>query len=294
LSDSAERSLLEVHDAVVKIGAITAVDGASLAIPEGVLASLIGPNGAGKTSLFNALTGFYRLDHGSVHFDGHRIDRLAPHRIAGAGLVRTFQHGKVFRRLSVMDNMRLGAADHPGEGLISTLTRPGRARGREREVTEQARELLDGVGLLDRADQLAGNLSGGQRKLLELARALMCGARLVLLDEPMAGVNPTTGRRLMERVDALRVQRGLTVLFVEHQLDVVMNMSDLVVVMAAGKVIASGTPAEVRASDEVRAAYLGRWEPTTDPADQGRLAPPPAAGTSGPQSQSDPVPQGTT
>lgn len=266
MSDAQPRTLLEVDDAVVKIGTITVVDGASLAIPEGIMASLIGPNGAGKTSLFNALSGFYRLDRGSVHFDGHRMDRMAPHRIAGAGLVRTFQHGKVFRRLSVMDNMRLGAANHPGEGLLSTLTRPGRSRRQERLVTEQAKELLEGVGLSHLSDHLAGTLSGGQRKLLELARALMCGARLILLDEPMAGVNPTTGRRLMERVDSLRVQRGLTVLFVEHQLDVVMNMSDLVVVMAAGKVIASGPPAAVRASDEVRAAYLGSWQPSTETA----------------------------
>ncbi len=259
-SGSPTRPLLDVRAVAVTIGAVRAVVEATLEVPAGAFASLIGPNGAGKTTLLHAVSGFYRPSAGEIFFDGRRIDGRPPHRIAEAGLVRTFQRGRVFGRLSCLDNMRLGAKDHPGERFVANLTRPVAKRRREAAVTDQARELLAAVGLEQMAAELAGTLSGGQRKLLEFARALMCEPRFVLLDEPMAGVNPTTGRHLMQRIASLHQSRGLTVLFVEHQLDVVMEMSDHVVVMADGRVIRAGSPAEVRSDPVVQDAYLGAWE----------------------------------
>ncbi len=259
-SAGAAAALLEVREVAVTIGGVRAVRGATLQVPAGSFASLIGPNGAGKTTLLHAVSGFYKPVSGEVVFDGRRIDGHPPHRIAQRGVVRTFQRGRVFPRLSCLDNMRLGARDHPGERFVANVVRPLARRRREEAITDQARELLAAVGLESKAPELAGTLSGGQRKLLEFARALMCEPRLVLLDEPMAGVNPTTGRQLMERIAALHRSRGLTVLFVEHQLDVVMEMSDHVVVMAEGRVIAAGLPEVVRADVAVQDAYLGAWE----------------------------------
>ncbi|HTW98455.1 MAG TPA: ABC transporter ATP-binding protein [Acidimicrobiales bacterium] len=254
--------LLDVRAVAVSFGGVRAVEEATLAVPEGAFASLIGPNGAGKTTLLHAVSGFCRPSGGEIRFAGERIDGHPPHAVAGRGIVRTFQRGRVFPRLTCLDNVRLGGKDHPGERFVANLARRGARRRREAELTAQARELLGDVGLEAKAGELAGTLSGGQRKLLEFARALMCEPRLVLLDEPMAGVNPTTGRHLMERIAALHERRGLTVLFVEHQLDVVMEMSDLVVVMAGGRVIRSGRPDEVRADRGVQDAYLGAWEAT--------------------------------
>ncbi len=249
--------LLDVRAVGVTVGGVRAVEHATLSLREGAFASLIGPNGAGKTSLLHAISGFYRPSAGEIHFGGRRIDGWPPHRVAASGLVRTFQRGRVFARLSCLDNMRLGARDHPGEQFVANLTRPRARRRREAEVTSEARELLAAVGLGPKADDLAGTLSGGQRKLLEFARALMCRPKLVLLDEPMAGVNPTTGRQVMERIAQLHAAHSLTVFFVEHQLDVVMAMSDHVVVMAEGRVIKSGPPEEVRSDQAVHDAYLG-------------------------------------
>jgi branched-chain amino acid transport system ATP-binding protein len=251
--------LLVTRAVEVTFGGVRAVEEATLEVREGAFASLIGPNGAGKTSLLHAISGFCRPSAGEILFAGQRIDGRPPHRIAESGVVRTFQRGRVFPRLSCLDNVRLGGTDHPGERFLG-LARLGGRRRREAELTAQARELLAAVGLEAKSGELAGTLSGGQRKLLEFARALMCEPRLVLLDEPMAGVNPTTGRELMERIASLHASRGLTVFFVEHQLDVVMEMSDHVVVMAGGRVICSGRPEEVRADPTVQDAYLGAWE----------------------------------
>lgn len=252
--------LLVIQAVEVSFGGVRAVEEATLEVPEGAFASMIGPNGAGKTSLLHAISGFCRPSAGEIRFAGHRIDGQPPHRIAERGLVRTFQRGRVFPRLTCLDNVRLGGTEHPGERFVGNLMQPRARRRREAELTAQAHELLDAVGLEAKSDELAGTLSGGQRKLLEFARALMCEPRLVLLDEPMAGVNPTTGRHVMERIAQLHASRGLTVFFVEHQLDVVMEMSDHVVVMAAGRVICAGSPGQVRADPSVQDAYLGAWE----------------------------------
>lgn len=252
--------ILRVERVVKNFGGLRAVDGADFDIAPGSVTALIGPNGAGKTTLFNVLTGFYRADRGRIVYDGDPIQRKPPHAIARRGMVRTFQITKVLSGMSVLDNMMLGAPRHPGERMLGLAVRPLAAARREREVRERAFELLDLFNLREKADDYAGTLSGGQRKLLELARALMVEPRMVLLDEPMAGVNPTLGQRLFVHIEELRQQKGITFLFVEHDMDVVMTHADRVIVMAQGQVIAEGPPERIRTDERVLDAYLGRSE----------------------------------
>jgi neutral amino acid transport system ATP-binding protein len=251
------RPILEVDEIVKSFGGIHAVDGASFDLSEGSITALIGPNGAGKTTLFNVITGFYRAERGSVCFDGEAIFGRPPYAIARRGMVRTFQITKALARMPVIDNMMLAAPNQPGEKLRNVIFRIPATRRREREVRKQAMELLEIFNLQDLASDYAGTLSGGQRKLLELARALMTEPRALLLDEPMAGINPTLGRRLLDHMQRLRAERGVTFLFIEHDMDVVMGHADRVVVMADGRVIASGAPDEVRKDQRVIDAYLG-------------------------------------
>ena len=243
--------LLEVHEVAHAFGGVRAVDGASFDVEEGVITGLIGPNGAGKSTLFNCVSGFLRAQSGRVMLDGRRIDRLSPHRIARAGLVRTFQTPRALTRMTVAENVLLAAPRHPGEHLGR------RGAGREREARARTEELLTLVGLDTHADALAGTLSGGQRKLLDLIRALMAEPRLLLLDEPMAGVSPTLRVQLLQHILELRDRDGITLLIVEHDLDFVMGASDRIVVMNDGHVIAQGTPDEVRGDERVVDAYLG-------------------------------------
>ena len=249
--------LLEVEGITRRFGGLQALDGASFAVRPRTVTALIGPNGAGKTTLFNVISGFVAPDAGTVRFAGEDIGRMAPHDIARRGLVRTFQLTRVFGKMKVLDNVVLAAKDQPGEILAQAVFRPGRSRRREREVRARALAMLDTVGLAEKAGDYAATLSGGQRKLLELARALMTEPRMVMLDEPMAGVNPTLGRRLLAYLDELRDREGMTVLFIEHDMDVVMGVSDEVVVMSEGRVIAHGPPDVVRRDPRVVDAYLG-------------------------------------
>ncbi len=252
-----DAALLEIEDVVKRFGGIRAVDGATMKVREGAITALIGPNGAGKTTLFNVVTGFYRGDRGSVTFDGRAIFGEAPYEIARKGMVRTFQITKALAAMPVIDNMMLAAPDQPGERFRNLIMRPGAVREREKEVHAEAMELLEIFNLTELADGYAGTLSGGQRKLLELARALMARPKLLLLDEPMAGINPVLGKRLLDHMQRLRRESGVTFLFIEHDMEVVMNHSDRVVVMAEGRVIADGEPEEVRADKRVIDAYLG-------------------------------------
>jgi branched-chain amino acid transport system ATP-binding protein len=233
------------------------VDGATLSVADHSITALIGPNGAGKTTLFNLITGFYRPERGRVTFQGHSIFGRPPYAIARLGMVRTFQITKALARMPVIDNMMLAAPDQPGEKLRNLVLRPGASRQREREVRERSMELLEVFDLQALANAYAGTLSGGQRKLLELARALMAEPRMLLLDEPMAGINPVLGRRLLEHMQRLRADQGVTFLFIEHDMEVVMGYAECVIVMADGRVIAEGPPEEIRRDKHVIDAYLG-------------------------------------
>jgi branched-chain amino acid transport system ATP-binding protein len=248
--------VLVVDQVCRSFGGLLAVDVERLEVQRHTITALIGPNGAGKTTLFNLLTGFDKPSRGSCWFDGHNIGGLPAHRIARRGMVRTFQLTKALARLSVIDNMLLGAPGQRGEHFVAALW-PHSWRAQEAGNLERALVLLDHFGLLAKKDDLAGTLSGGQRKLLEMARALMVDPKLVMLDEPMAGVNPVLVQSLLDHVRALR-DEGRTVVFVEHDMDVVMNISDWVVVMAEGRVIAEGPPAAIVSNTAVIDAYLGR------------------------------------
>jgi branched-chain amino acid transport system ATP-binding protein len=251
--------ILEVEGVVRHFGGVAAVDGATLDVLEGSVTALIGPNGAGKTTLFNVVSGFYRPQRGTIRFGGQRIDGQPPHRIAQRGLVRTFQITKALARMTVLDNVMLAASDQPGEQLWRVLATPRAVRSRERAVRDRAYELLRIVRLDALADDYALTLSGGQRKLLEFARALMSSPRMVMLDEPMAGVNPSLGLELLEHMRTLRNDLGMTFLLIEHDMEVVMTVSERVIVMNEGRVIADGPPQDVRANKLVIEAYLGAY-----------------------------------
>jgi branched-chain amino acid transport system ATP-binding protein len=236
-------------------GGLVAVDVDHLEIQRGVITALIGPNGAGKTTLFNLLTSFDRPTTGTKAFNGETIDDVPAHKIANYGMVRTFQLTKSLSKMSVLENMKLGATDQKGEGMFTALFTPIWS-GQDKEIEARADELLARFSLDHMRDEFAGTLSGGQRKLLEMARALMVRPSLVMLDEPMAGVNPALKQSLLNHVKGLRDQ-GMTVVFVEHDMDMVQDISDWVVVMAEGRVIAEGPPASISDNQAVVDAYLG-------------------------------------
>jgi branched-chain amino acid transport system ATP-binding protein len=238
-----------------EFGGIVAVDVDHFEVQKGSITALIGPNGAGKTTFFNLLTGFDQPNSGQWNFNGKAMNGVASHRTAALGMVRTFQLTKSLTKLSVIENMRLGATDQKGEkwwnGLFAAVW-----KGQEAEITRRADELLTRFKMDHMRDEYAGSLSGGQRKLLEMARALMTNPTLVMLDEPMAGVNPALKQSLNQHIRGLR-DDGMTVLFVEHDMDMVHDISDWVIVMAEGRIIAEGTPDDISSNPAVIDAYLG-------------------------------------
>jgi neutral amino acid transport system ATP-binding protein len=236
-------------------GGLTAVDVEHLEVQRGLITALIGPNGAGKTTLFNLLTGFDEPTFGNWKFDGKPMSGLPAHKVARMGMVRTFQLTKSLARLPVIENMKLGATGQSGERFLRALL-PALWRAQDAEIEARADALLERFKLDHMRDEFAGTLSGGQRKLLEMARALMTEPKLVMLDEPMAGVNPALTQSLLGHVKDLRAQ-GMTVVFVEHDMDVVYDISDWVVVMAEGRIIAEGPPETIGANQAVIDAYLG-------------------------------------
>jgi len=248
-------TILSVKGVIRNFGGLKAVDVDYLEVQRGIITAFIGPNGAGKTTFFNLLTGFDEPDTGNWQFDGTELSGMASHKIAQMGMVRTFQLTKSLGKMSVMDNMLLGAPNQKGEKLSFSLLR-GTWRKQEADVRERAVELLERFNMSHMAEEYAATLSGGQRKLLEMARALMASPALILLDEPMAGVNPALVQSLLGHVEALR-DDGVSVLFVEHDMDVIMGISDWIVVLAEGGVIAEGTPAQVSKNKKVIDAYLG-------------------------------------
>jgi len=247
--------ILVADNVTRQFGGLTAVDVAHLEIPRGLITALIGPNGAGKTTMFNLLTGFDEPNTGSWSFDGKNLAGVAPYKVARLGMIRTFQLTKALSLLTVIDNMRLGAQDQPGEGLLQSFLRPIWKK-REAQISERAEGLLKRFKLDEKREDYAASLSGGQRKLLEMARALMGKPQLVMLDEPMAGVNPALTQSLLEHIRGLKSD-GTTVLFVEHDMHMVRNISDWVIVMAEGKIVAEGPPAQVMKDQAVIDAYLG-------------------------------------
>lgn len=250
-----------VADGIVrKFGGLTAVDVKHFEAQRHAITALIGPNGAGKSTFFNLLTGFDTANEGTGTFNDMKLEGMSSANVARAGMVRTFQLTKALNRMTVIENMRLGAQHQSGENMLVAMVSP-LWKKREKEITAQAEELLDRFKLLDKQNDYAGSLSGGQRKLLEMARALMSKPSMIMLDEPMAGVNPALTESLLEHIVGLK-EDGVTVLFVEHDMHMVRRISDWVVVMAEGKIIAEGDPHSVMANPAVQDAYLGSHHDT--------------------------------
>ena len=247
--------ILVASNVTRQFGGLTAVNVEHLEIPRGKITALIGPNGAGKTTLFNLLTGFDKPNTGVWTFEGKNLAGVPSYRVARRGMIRTFQLTKSLNAMTVIENMRLGAQNQKGEnwfvGLVRLLW-----NGEEKRITETADDLLKRFKLDAKREDYAGSLSGGQRKLLEMARALMSKPRLIMLDEPMAGVNPALTQSLLEHIKGLKAG-GTTVLFVEHDMHMVRHISDWVIVMAEGKVVAEGEPGVVMKDQAVIDAYLG-------------------------------------
>jgi branched-chain amino acid transport system ATP-binding protein len=241
-------ALLEVSGLRKAFGGIRAVDGCSFAVAAGSITALIGPNGAGKTTVFNLISGLHRPDAGTIRLDGQAIERLPPHRIARKGISRTFQISRHLAELSVLENLVVQAQT---SGLADLLR-----QSIPRQERERALELLRFVGIAELADEPAAKLSYGQKKLMDLAAGLMARPRLFLLDEPAGGINPTLLDVIVDRVRRLR-EDGVTFLIVEHNMDVVMDVCDAVIVMAYGKVLSTGVPAAIQNDAAVLEAYLG-------------------------------------
>ncbi len=251
-------ALLELADVTVRYGGLTAVAGVSFEVDPGQVWAIIGPNGAGKTSLFNAITGHAPLAEGAIRFRGERIDGLAPHQIAARGVRRTFQAGGLFGELTALENVLTGLRTQIRSSLPGALLGLPGARAAERAATARARELLELMGIGHVADQPAGALSGGQQRMVEIVRALATRPPLLLLDEPAVGLAPAAREQLLGVIQRLVRAEGMAVVLIEHAIEFVMSVSDTMLVLNEGKVIARGTPADLPRNREVLEAYLGR------------------------------------
>ncbi|SMC71453.1 ABC transporter ATP-binding protein [Rhizobium sp. RU36D] len=248
--------ILKTRGLARSFGALRAVDGVDIDVKAGTITGLIGPNGAGKSTLFGLIAGEVQPSHGQVVFDGQTISGLRPEQVFRHGLARTFQIPRPFPQMSVLENVVCAASGQSGERFWNNWFRPSLVAAEERRLTERAMEIIEFTGLKEVVNHAAGLLSGGQQKLLELARVMMIDPKLILLDEPTAGVNPTLIETLIEKIVALNA-RGTGFLIVEHNMDLVMRICGTIVVMAQGKVIFEGAPAEVMREQKVIDAYLG-------------------------------------
>jgi ABC-type branched-subunit amino acid transport system ATPase component len=250
-------AVLRTQDLVKAFGGLMALDGCTLTVREGTITGLIGPNGAGKSTLFSTIMGLYAPDSGEIYFRGTRVDGEPTYRLVRRGLAKTFQIPRELRNLTVLENLMIAAKGLPGEHLPNLFLRPRAVKAREREAQRKAEEILRFVGLSGLRNEYAKNLSGGQKKLLELSRALMSDPAVLLLDEPVAGVNPTLTLRILELIEKLRAE-GRTIFLIEHDMEVVMNRCDWIVVLHQGRKLAEGVPTTVKQDTRVVEAYLGQ------------------------------------
>lgn len=254
---SAAAPVLEVSGLSMRFGGLLAVDGVNLTVEQQQIVSLIGPNGAGKTTVFNCLTGFYQPSAGSIRFCGEEVSGLPGFKLARKGMVRTFQHVRLFRQMSVVENLLVAQHQHLNTSMLAGLFKTPSYRRSEQDALDQAAQWLERVDLLPFANRTAGTLAYGQQRRLEIARCMVTRPRLLMLDEPAAGLNPRETADLQKLISELREQQGLTILLIEHDMKLVMGISDQVVVINQGCPLATGTPTEVSRNPDVIKAYLG-------------------------------------
>lgn len=251
-------SILETRNVTKRFGGLSAVDRVTVEIPEGSIYSIIGPNGAGKTTLFNCITGFYPADQGDILFLDQSLMGLSPDRITQRGISRTYQNIRLFPAMTALENILVGAHPRLKSNLVDAFLHTPRQRAEEQAALEKAQELLNFVGLKGKGDLLARNLPYGEQRRLEMARAMANQPKIILLDEPTAGMNPNESRSMMRFIQNLRDERGITILLIEHDMKVVMGISEFIYVLDFGQLIAKGTPEEIQKNPQVIESYLGR------------------------------------